>query len=119
MFFLYFINKYYIFIIKSAVFEQAQQFFQRDAQTITPEALESVKAALASSEIEHKAETKKKVVPHKAVGQAWEDPTLVDWPKSMNYFALLLFTMCWYLIYMILRSDLLIYNGCMLIFIIF
>ena len=68
--------------------------FQRDAQTITPEALESVKAALASSEIEHKAETKKKAVPRKAAGQAWEDPTLADWPESMNYFALLLFTMC-------------------------
>ena len=53
------INKHYIFIIKSAVFEQAQQLFQREAQTITPEALESVKAALARSEIEHKAETKK------------------------------------------------------------
>ena len=93
--------------------------FQRDAQTITPEALKSVKATLASSEIEHKAETKKKVIPRKAVGQAWEDPTLADWPKSMNYFALLLFTMCWYLIYMILRPDLLVYNGCRLIFIIF
>ena len=117
LFFLYFITKYYIFIIKNVVFEQAQQLFQRDAQTITPEALESVKAALASSEIEHKAETKKKVVPSKAAGQAWEDPTLADWPKSMNYFSLLLFTMCWYLIYMILRPDLLIYNGCRLIFI--
>ena len=119
MFFLYFINKYYIFIIKSAVFEQAQQLFQRDAQTITPKALESVKAALASSEIEHKAETKKKVVPRKAAGQALEDPTLADWPKSMNYFSLLLFTICWYLIYMILRPDLLVHNGCGLIFIIF
>ena len=111
MFFLYFINKYYIFIIKSVVFEQAQQLFQIHAQKITPEALESVKAALASKEIEHKAETKKRVVPHKAAGQAWEDPTLADWPKSTNYFSLLLFTMCWYLIYMILRPDLLVYNG--------
>ena len=68
MFFLYFITKYYIFIIKSVVFEQAQQLFQREAQTITPKALESVKAILASSEIEHKSETKKKVVPRKAVG---------------------------------------------------
>ena len=93
MFFLYFINKYYICIIKSAVFEQAQQLFQRDAQTITPEALESVKAAFASSEIKHKAEAKKKTVPCKATGQAWEDPTLADWPESMNYFAFLLFTM--------------------------
>lgn len=57
--------------------------FQRDAQTITPEALESVKAALASSEIEHKAEVKKKAVPRKAAGQSWEDPTLAEWPESM------------------------------------
>nr|XP_023911149.1 RNA-binding protein 42 [Quercus suber] len=63
-------------------YHQAQQLFQRDAQTITPEALESVKAALASSEIEHKAETKKKAVPRKAAGQAWEDPTLADWPEN-------------------------------------
>lgn len=65
------------------VCEQAQQLFQRDAQTITPEALESVKAALANSEIEHKAETKKKAVPRKAAGQNWEDPTLAEWPESM------------------------------------
>ncbi|KAL1823043.1 hypothetical protein DCAR_0310897 [Daucus carota subsp. sativus] len=63
-------------------YQQAQQLFQRDAQTITPEALESVKAALASSEIEHKAETKKKAVPRKAAGQAWEDPTLAEWPEN-------------------------------------
>nr|XP_027098506.1 RNA-binding protein 42-like isoform X1 [Coffea arabica] len=63
-------------------YQQAQQLFQRDAQTITLEALESVKAALASSEIEHKAETKKKAVPRKAAGQAWEDPTLADWPEN-------------------------------------
>ncbi|XP_027152277.1 uncharacterized protein LOC113752359 [Coffea eugenioides] len=62
--------------------KKAQQLFQRDAQTITLEALESVKAALASSEIEHKAETKKKAVPRKAAGQAWEDPTLADWPEN-------------------------------------
>lgn len=62
---------------------QAQQLFQRDAQTITPEALKSVKAALASSEIEHKAESKKKAIPRKAAGQAWEDPTLAEWPESM------------------------------------
>ena len=59
--------------------------FQRDAQTITPEALESVKAALASSEIEHKAETKKKAIPRKAAGQSWEDPTLAEWPESMHF----------------------------------
>ena len=63
-------------------YQQAQQLFQRDAQTITPEALESVKAALASSEIEHKAETKKKTIPRKAAGQTWEDPTLVEWPEN-------------------------------------
>ncbi|CAL5406928.1 unnamed protein product [Camellia sinensis] len=63
---------------------QAQQLFQRDAQTITPEALESVKAALASSEIEHKAETKKKAIPRKAAGQNWEDPTLTEWPEMLE-----------------------------------
>ncbi|KAL3641799.1 hypothetical protein CASFOL_012614 [Castilleja foliolosa] len=63
-------------------YQQAQQLFQRDAQTITPEALESVKAALASSDIEHKAETKKKAIPRKAAGQAWEDPTLAEWPEN-------------------------------------
>ncbi|EOY10914.1 PREDICTED: RNA-binding protein 42 isoform X1 [Theobroma cacao] len=63
-------------------YQQAQQLFQRDAQIVTPEALESVKAALASSEIEHKAETKKKVIPRKAAGQSWEDPTLAEWPEN-------------------------------------
>ncbi|XP_076891213.1 uncharacterized protein LOC143542531 [Bidens hawaiensis] len=63
-------------------FQQAQQLFQRDAQTITPEALESVKAALASSEVEHKAEVRKKAIPRKAAGLAWEDPTLVEWPEN-------------------------------------
>ncbi|KAL6581650.1 hypothetical protein OROMI_007573 [Orobanche minor] len=63
-------------------FQQAHQLFQRDAQTITPEALESVKAALASSDIEHKAETKKKAIPRKAAGQSWEDPTLAEWPEN-------------------------------------
>ncbi|KAJ8773350.1 hypothetical protein K2173_028527 [Erythroxylum novogranatense] len=63
-------------------YQQAQQLFQRDAQTITPEALESVKAALASSEMEHKAETKKKAIPRKAAGQTWEDPTLSEWPEN-------------------------------------
>ncbi|KAL0744424.1 hypothetical protein Bca4012_085937 [Brassica carinata] len=61
---------------------QAHQLFQRDAQTITPEALENVKAALASSETEHKAETKKRAIPRKAAGQSWEDPTLAEWPES-------------------------------------
>ncbi|KAJ4748984.1 RNA-binding protein [Rhynchospora pubera] len=63
-------------------FHQAQQLFQRDAQTITPEALESVKAALANSEVEHKAEAKKKAVPRKAAGHQWEDPTLAEWPEN-------------------------------------
>ncbi|MCD7463753.1 hypothetical protein HAX54_051322 [Datura stramonium] len=63
-------------------FQQAQQLFQRDAQTITPEAIENVKAALASSEIEHKAEAKKKAIPRKAAGQSWEDPTLAEWPEN-------------------------------------
>lgn len=58
--------------------------FQKDAQTITPEALASVKAAIASSETEHRAETKKKGIPRKAAGQIWEDPTLADWPESTN-----------------------------------
>ncbi|KAM7269738.1 hypothetical protein ACFE04_025235 [Oxalis oulophora] len=63
-------------------YQQAQQLFQRDAQTITPEALEGVKAALANSEIEQKAETKKKAIPRKAAGQSWEDPTLAEWPEN-------------------------------------
>ncbi|XP_018633616.1 uncharacterized protein [Nicotiana tomentosiformis] len=63
-------------------FQQAQQLFQRDAQTITPEALETVKAALASSEIEHKAEAKKKAIPRKAAGHSWEDATLAEWPEN-------------------------------------
>ena len=41
--------------------------FQIHAQKITPEALESVKAALASNETKHKAETKKGVVPRNEV----------------------------------------------------
>ena len=41
--------------------------FQIHAQKITLEALESVKAALASNEIEHKVETKKGVVPRNEV----------------------------------------------------
>ncbi|KAK9732909.1 hypothetical protein RND81_04G031300 [Saponaria officinalis] len=63
-------------------YQQAHQLFQKDAQTITPEALESVKAALANSDIEHKAETKRKAIPRKAAGQAWEDPTLAEWPEN-------------------------------------
>ncbi|XP_027365589.1 RNA-binding protein 42 isoform X2 [Abrus precatorius] len=61
---------------------QAQQLFERDAQIITPQALESVKAAIASSDVEHKAETKKKAVPRKAAGQTWEDPILAEWPED-------------------------------------
>lgn len=66
--------------------EQAQQLFERDAQIITPEALENVKAAIASSDVEHKAETKKKAVPRKAAGQAWEDPILAEWPEGIVLF---------------------------------
>ncbi|XP_061352262.1 uncharacterized protein LOC133297188 [Gastrolobium bilobum] len=61
---------------------QAHQLFERDAQIITPEALESVKAAIASSDVEYKAETKKKAVPRKAAGQTWEDPVLAEWPED-------------------------------------
>lgn len=46
---------------------------------ITPQALQNVKAAIASSD---KVETKKKAVPRKAAGQTWEDPTLADWPEN-------------------------------------
>ncbi|XP_065863019.1 uncharacterized protein [Euphorbia lathyris] len=67
-------------VYTSLQFQQAQQLFQRDAQTITQEALEGVKAALASSEIEQKQ--KEKGVPRKAAGQAWEDPTLSEWPEN-------------------------------------
>ncbi|KAI4301972.1 hypothetical protein L6164_035201 [Bauhinia variegata] len=63
-------------------YHQAHQLFQRDAQTITPEALESVKAAIANSEIEHKTDSKKKAIPRKAAGQTWEDPTLAEWPED-------------------------------------
>ncbi|MCD9638188.1 hypothetical protein HAX54_022009 [Datura stramonium] len=54
-------------------FQQAQQLFQRDAQTITPEAIENVKAALASSEIIIKLRLRRKLY-RKAAGQSWEDP---------------------------------------------
>ncbi|XP_057760990.1 uncharacterized protein LOC130981407 [Arachis stenosperma] len=60
----------------------AQQLFQRDAQTITPEALESVKAAIASSDVDHKTDTKRKAVPRRAAGQTWEDPSLAEWPEN-------------------------------------
>ncbi|XP_060212586.1 uncharacterized protein LOC132640142 [Lycium barbarum] len=63
-------------------YQQAQELFQKVAQTITPEAIQNVKAALASSEIDQKAEAKKKAVPRKAAGQTWEDPTLADWPEN-------------------------------------
>ncbi|XP_052202146.1 uncharacterized protein LOC127807930 isoform X3 [Diospyros lotus] len=63
-------------------YQQAQQLFQKDVQIITPKALESVKAALESSEIENKAAIKKKAIPRKAAGQSWEDPTLADWPEN-------------------------------------
>ncbi|XP_059281872.1 uncharacterized protein LOC132035477 isoform X2 [Lycium ferocissimum] len=61
----------------------AQQLFQKVAQTITPEPMQNVKGALASSEIAQKTEAKKKAVPRKAAGQTWEDPTLADWPAIL------------------------------------
>ena len=57
--------------------------FQKDSNIITPEALATVKAAIANSEKEKKVEATKKAVPRKAAGQSWEDPTLADWPESM------------------------------------
>lgn len=41
-----------------------------------------MKAALASGDNEHKAETKKKAIPRKAAGQTWEDPSLAEWPEN-------------------------------------
>jgi hypothetical protein len=71
---------------------QAHQLFQRDAQTITPEALQSVKAALATSDVLDPAastsarpsdpSTSKKPIPRRAAGQSWEDPTLTEWPEN-------------------------------------
>ncbi|RYR62388.1 hypothetical protein Ahy_A04g019926 [Arachis hypogaea] len=46
----------------------AHQLFQRDAQTITPEALESVKAAIDNSDIDHKTDAKRNIVPRRAAG---------------------------------------------------
>lgn len=46
-----------------------------------------MKAAIASSDVEHKAETKKKAVPRKAAGQSWEDPILAEWPEGMIRFS--------------------------------
>lgn len=63
-------------------FFQAQQLFQKDSNIITPEALATVKAAIANSEKDKKVEATKKGVPRKAAGQSWEDPTLADWPES-------------------------------------
>ncbi|KAL6899574.1 hypothetical protein ACP4OV_006232 [Aristida adscensionis] len=62
--------------------QQAQQLFQNDSKLITPEALATVKAAIANSEKEKKVEATKKAVPRKAAGQSWEDPTLADWPEN-------------------------------------
>jgi len=74
---------------------QAHQLFQRDAQTITPEALQSVKAALATSDVLDPAtsagarpsdpSSSKKPIPRRAAGQSWEDPTLTDWPESTDH----------------------------------
>ncbi|WZY83294.1 hypothetical protein YC2023_029678 [Brassica napus] len=48
------------------------------------QALENVKAALASSQTVH---TKRRLrrelaIPRKAAGQSWEDPTLAEWPEN-------------------------------------
>lgn len=56
--------------------------FQKDSKIISPEALATVKAAIANSEKDKKVEAAKKAVPRKAAGQSWEDPTLADWPES-------------------------------------
>uniref|UniRef100_A0A0D9VII1 RRM domain-containing protein n=1 Tax=Leersia perrieri TaxID=77586 RepID=A0A0D9VII1_9ORYZ len=61
---------------------QVHQLFQKDSQIITPEALATVKAAIANSEKDKKIEANKKAVPRKAAGQSWEDPTLADWPEN-------------------------------------
>ncbi|KAI9082764.1 hypothetical protein K1719_035338 [Acacia pycnantha] len=65
-------------------YQLAQQLFQRDAQTITPEALENVKPTIANSEIKHKAETKKKAIPRKVSRQSWADPLLTEWPRMIT-----------------------------------
>ncbi|AQK53710.1 RNA-binding protein 42 [Zea mays] len=62
--------------------QQAQQLFQKDSKIITPEALATVKAAIANSEKDKKVDATKKAVPRKAAGQSWEDPTLADWPEN-------------------------------------
>uniref|UniRef100_R7WDG4 Uncharacterized protein n=1 Tax=Aegilops tauschii TaxID=37682 RepID=R7WDG4_AEGTA len=60
----------------------AQQLFQRDSQIISPEALATVKAAIADNDKDKKVEANKKAVPRKAAGQCWEDLTLADWPEN-------------------------------------
>jgi len=62
--------------------QHAQQLFQRDAQTITQEALEIVKVALTSDKGEQRSETKKRAIPRKVAGQTGEDSTLSDWPEN-------------------------------------
>ncbi|KAJ1280037.1 hypothetical protein BS78_04G201800 [Paspalum vaginatum] len=62
--------------------QQVQQLFQKDSKIITPEALATVKAAIANSDKDKKVEATKKAVPRKAAGQSWEDPTLADWPEN-------------------------------------
>ncbi|CAD6250240.1 unnamed protein product [Miscanthus lutarioriparius] len=62
--------------------QQAQQLFQKDSNIITPEALATVKAAIANSVKDKKVGATKKAVPRKAAGQSWEDPTLADWPEN-------------------------------------
>lgn len=94
--------------------QQAHQLFQRDAQTITPEALQSVKAALATSDVldptanarPSDPSTTKKPVPRRAAGQTWEDPTLTDWPESTEFLLLtLVFSFLFLLIICIYASP--------------
>eukprot|EP00850_Spirogloea_muscicola_P011976 SM000076S21797 [mRNA] locus=s76:191353:193288:- [translate_table: standard] len=66
--------------------KQAAALFQKDALAITPEALESVKKALASGDGGGpRGDVKRKALPRKAAGQSWEDPTLADWPESNDH----------------------------------
>ncbi|KAF3630180.1 hypothetical protein FXO37_28578 [Capsicum annuum] len=60
---------------------EGTSIISKSCQTIMPEAIENVKAAIASCEIDQKAEAKRKAVRRKAAGQTWEDPTLADWPE--------------------------------------
>ncbi|KAL4357254.1 hypothetical protein AHAS_Ahas09G0168300 [Arachis hypogaea] len=41
-----------------------------------------MKVAIASRDVNHKTDTKRKAVPRHAAGQTWEDPSLAEWPKN-------------------------------------